>query len=97
MEKSGLLVTVKAKKGKEDEVKNLLASAVDLARQENQTVNWYAFKIDESTFGVFDTFSDEAGRDAHLAGEIAKALMANASELLSEDPSIKKIDILSNK
>lgn len=97
MKKLGLLATVKAKKGKENDVMNFLSSAVELARQENQTLTWYAFKIDDSTFGIFDTFSDEEGREAHLSGEIAKALMANASELLEEAPSIKKIDIISSK
>lgn len=97
MKKLGLLVTVKAKAGKENEVSNFLSSAVELARQEDQTLSWYAIQIDESTFGVFDTFADEEGRNAHLSGKIAEALMANASELLSEAPSIKKIDILSSK
>jgi len=97
MKNLGLLVTVKAKDGKEKAVSNFLASAVDLALQEDKTLTWYAFQINPSTFGVFDTFETEAGRDAHLNGEIAKALMANADELLSESPKIEKINILSNK
>ena len=97
MKDLGLLVTVKAKNGKENAVSNFLASAVELARQEDKTLTWYAFQIDSSSFGVFDTFETEAGRDAHLTGEIAKALMANADELLSEAPKIEKINILSTK
>lgn len=97
MKKLGLLATVKAKAGKEKEVSDFLASAADLARQENKTLTWYAFQIDGSSFGIFDTFEAEEGREAHLAGEIAKALMANAATLLSEPPQILKIDILASK
>lgn len=95
--KLGLLVTVKAKKGKEAEVSKFFASAVELARQENGTLSWYAIQIDASTFGVFDTFETEADREAHLNGKIAKALMENAPTLFSEAPSIKKIGVLSSK
>jgi quinol monooxygenase YgiN len=70
---------------------------VALANNENQTISWYAFQIDNATFGVFDTFEAEQGREAHLNGEIAKALMANADLLLSEAPTIRKIDILASK
>ncbi|MBC8043004.1 MAG: antibiotic biosynthesis monooxygenase [Rhizobacter sp.] len=95
--KKGLLATVKAKAGKEKEVSDFLASAVALARQEDKTLTWYAFQIDHSTFGIFDTFEAEEGREAHLAGEIAKALMASAEALLSEGPKIQKIDVLATK
>jgi quinol monooxygenase YgiN len=78
-------------------VSQFLSSAVELANQENKTITWYAFQIDNATFGVFDTFENQQGRDAHLNGEIAKALMANAEILLSEAPSIKKLDILASK
>lgn len=97
MKNLGLLVTVVAKNGKEAAVSQFLSAAVELANQENQTISWYAFQIDNATFGVFDTFEGDQGRDAHLNGEIAKALMANADILLSEAPSIKKIDILASK
>jgi quinol monooxygenase YgiN len=97
MKNLGLLVTVVAKNGKEKEVSQFLSSAVELANQENKTITWYAFQIDNATFGVFDTFENQQGRDAHLNGEIAKALMANAEILLSEAPSIKKLDILASK
>jgi quinol monooxygenase YgiN len=97
MKNLGLLATVKAKKGKEEDVKNFLSNAVEHAKKENETLTWYSFQIDDSTFGIFDTFENEQGRKAHLNGEIAKALMANASELLVEDPNIRKIEIVSSK
>lgn len=97
MKKLGLLATLKAKSGKEEEVAAFIKGAVDLARQENKTLTWYSFKIDKNTFGIFDTFENEEGREAHLNGEIAKALMGNADRLLSESPNIQKIEILSSK
>jgi quinol monooxygenase YgiN len=57
-------------------------------------VSWFAIRISPSTFGIFDVFNDEAGRDAHLAGEVAKALMAKAPELFSPSPEIQKVDVL---
>jgi quinol monooxygenase YgiN len=97
MKKLGLLATVKAKSGKEGEVKDFLHQAVEDAKKEQETLTWYSFQIDESTFGIFDTFEDEHGREAHLNGEIAKALMGSASALLEEGPDIKKIEIISSK
>jgi len=70
---------------------------VELAKEEAGTVNWYGLKEDEGSYSVFDTFNDEAGRDAHLNGEIAKALMAKASELFANPPQIHKINILADK
>lgn len=95
MKNLGLLAVLKAKEGREMEVSNFITEAVNLARKEKKTITWYSFKIDESTFGIFDTFENESGREAHLNGEIATALMEKASDLLSEPPSIKKIEILS--
>lgn len=97
MKKLGLLATLKAKSGKETEVEEFIKGAVELARKEDKTLTWYSFKIDNNTFGIFDTFENEEGRDAHLNGDIAKALMENAEKLLSEDPKIQKIAILSSK
>ena len=68
-----------------------------MAQEEPDTITWYAMKIDNSTFGIFDTFSSEEGRKAHLAGKIAKALMANASELLEKDPVIDQVKLLAVK
>ncbi|WP_303685965.1 putative quinol monooxygenase [Nonlabens dokdonensis] len=97
MKNKGLLATLQAKPDKATTVADFIKGAVDLAKKEEQTLTWYSFRIDELTFGIFDTFEDEDGREAHLNGEIAKALMGKADELLSEAPDIKKIDILSAK
>ena len=86
-----------AKPGKEAEVEAFLKSALPLANEEEQTVTWYAIKFSENTFGIFDTFESEEGRDAHLNGKIAAALMAKADELLAEPPKIEKVDILAAK
>tara|TARA_R100001369_G_scaffold20091_3_gene36983 strand:- start:67053 stop:67346 length:294 start_codon:yes stop_codon:yes gene_type:complete len=95
MKNLGLLATLKAKSGKEMEVENFIKEAVNLARKEEKTITWYSFKINHNTYGIFDTFENESGRDAHLNGEIASALMEKASELLSESPTIEKVEILS--
>ncbi len=97
MKNLGLLATLRAKPEQADKVENFIKGAIDLAKQEKKTLSWYSFKIDKTTFGIFDTFEDESGREAHLNGEIAKALMGKADELLTEAPDIKKISILSAK
>ncbi|MCO5947085.1 putative quinol monooxygenase [Mucilaginibacter flavidus] len=97
MEKFALLARVEAKPGKETQVIEFLKSALPLAQDEPQTVRWYALQLGPSTFGIFDTFETEEGRDAHLNGQIAAALMANASELLSTAPVIEKVNLLAIK
>ena len=97
MEKFALLARVEAKPGKETEVEAFLKSALPLAEAEPQTVRWYGLKINENTFGIFDTFETEDGRKAHLQGKIAEALMANAAELLAKDPVIEFVDLLAVK
>jgi len=97
MIKYALLATLKAKSGKESEVEEFLKSALPLVEAEPDTKTWYAIKFDDSTFGIFDTFEDETGRDAHLNGKVAAALMAKADELFSESPDIKKLDVLAEK
>lgn len=92
-----LLATLKSKPGKGAELAAFLKSALPLAEQEEATSSWFALKVDDSTYAIFDTFSDEAGRDAHLNGDIASALMARAGELLSTDPDIKKVEVLAAK
>jgi len=99
-EKIGLLVTMKAKSGKEQEVKEFLKNGLHLVNQEPGTESWYAFQIDESTFGIFDTFSNEEDRQAHLTGEVAKALLANAGEILEDfevNESIQPVDVIASK
>jgi len=97
MVSKGLLVRLVAKPGKEAEVEAFLRSAVPLVQAENATTAWFAIRFSESEFGIFDVFPDDAGRDAHLSGAVAKALMENASTLLAQPPSIEKIDVLADK
>ena len=92
-----LFVRMEAKPGKEQDVAAFLKQGLELANQEATTPVWFALRLGPSTFGVFDSFHDEAGRQAHLNGPIAKALMANASTLLSSPPVIEKIDVLGAK
>jgi len=97
VEKLALFARVQAKPGQEDTVENFLKQALALAQQEEGTIRWYAFKMNENTFGIFDTFESEEGRQAHLTGEIAKALMANADTLLSMPPVIEPIELIAVK
>jgi quinol monooxygenase YgiN len=92
-----LLVRLEAKPGKESAVAEFLASALPLAEQESTTPVWFALRLGPSTFGIFDAFADDAGRQAHLTGPIAAALMANASALLSKAPQIEQVDLLAVK
>jgi quinol monooxygenase YgiN len=93
----GLLVRLEAKPGKEAEVAAFISGALSLAQQEPATTTWYALRLGPSTFGIFDTFPNDEGRRAHLAGPIAAALMAKASALLSVPPAIEKVDVLAEK
>jgi quinol monooxygenase YgiN len=97
MAKKAIWVMLKAKPGKEGDVEAFLKQGATMSKDEPETVTWYGVKIAPGMYGVFDTFDDEAGRDAHLNGEIAKALMANASELFSNELKIEKMDILADK
>ena len=92
-----LFARLEARPGKEAVVQDFLASAVALANQERSTTVWFALKLGPSTFGVFDAFADDASRQAHLNGPIAQALMAKASELVSQPPQIAPIDVLAAK
>jgi quinol monooxygenase YgiN len=93
----GILATLKAKPGKEAEVEQFLKSALPLANQEAGTTVWFALRMDRNTFGIFDAFADQSGREAHLSGPIAAALMAKAKELLAEPPDLKMVDVLAAK
>jgi quinol monooxygenase YgiN len=94
MEAIGLLVTLEARAGKEADAEAFLKSAQPLALDEKGTLKWYAIKLGPGKFGIFDTFANEAGRDAHLNGDIAKALGARASELFAVPPKVEKVEIL---
>jgi quinol monooxygenase YgiN len=97
MAKYALYVSLKAKPGKEKDVEAFLKQGAEMAKKEAGTVSWFGLHETAGHYSVFDTFDDEAGRDAHLNGEIAKALMANAATLFSEPPQINKIDIVADK
>ena len=97
MVRVGLLVRLQAKPGKEAEVADFLKSGLALANQEAATVVWFALRLGPATFGIFDAFADESGRKAHLAGQIAAALMAKAADLLAEPPTIEQVDVLAAK
>jgi len=97
MEKFAVLAKVEAKPGKENEVLAFLKSAREIAMGETGTVRWYALQLGPSTFGIFDTFESTEGRTAHLNGQIAAALMASASELLSKAPVIEMVDLIAVK
>jgi quinol monooxygenase YgiN len=94
MEAIGLLVTLEARPGKDADAEAFLKSAQPLALNENGTLKWYAIKLGPGKFGIFDTFANEGGRNAHLNGEIAKALGARANELFATPPQIEKVEIL---
>ena len=92
-----LLVRLEAKPGKEAEVASFLRGALSAVQAEPATTVWFATRFGPSTFGIFDAFPDESGRQAHLSGRVAAALMAKASELLSKPPVIEKVDVLAAK
>jgi quinol monooxygenase YgiN len=96
MEAIGLLVMLEARAGKEADAEAFLKSAQPLALNEKGTLKWYVIKLGSGKFGIFDTFANEAGRNAHLTGEIAKALTARASELFVVPPQVEKVEVLAN-
>jgi quinol monooxygenase YgiN len=97
MPKLALFARLEAKPGKENQVAKFLKTGLALANQEVTTPVWFALRLGPTTFGVFDAFADESGRQAHLNGPIAKALMAQASELFSKPPAIEQIEVLGAK
>jgi quinol monooxygenase YgiN len=97
MVKVALFVRLEAKAGKEAEVESFLKSGLALVEQEPATAAWFGIRLGPSTFGIFDAFPDDAGRQAHLTGRVAAALMAKASELFARPPVIEKADVLASK
>jgi len=93
----GLLAILKAKSGKGDELGAFLKQGRELAAQEEGTVTWYAFRLDDTTYGIFDTFESEEAREAHVNGQIPAALQDVSSDLLAEAADIKPIDVLAVK
>ncbi len=97
MVKVGLLVRLEAKSGKEAEVEEFLKSGLALVEDEPETTVWFAIRMGQSTFGIFDAFPSDSGRLAHLSGKVAAALMAKAPDLLSQPPVIENVDVLAVK
>ena len=92
-----LHVRLEAKPGREQAVADFLKGALPLVQQESATLTWYALRLDPRVFAIFDTFPDEEGREAHLAGQVAAALMARAGDLLASPPEIRRIEVLATK
>lgn len=93
----GLFVRLEAKPGREQAVADFLQGALPLVEQEPATTTWYAIRLGASTFAIFDTFPDDSGREAHLAGKVAAALMQKAPELLAAAPTIERTEVLAAK
>ena len=97
MVKVALFVRLEAKPGKEADVENFLRDGLPVIQEEPATIVWFGIRLGPTTFGIFDAFPDEAGRQAHLSGKVAAALMAKAPELLAQPPVIEKVDVLAAK
>ena len=94
MVRVALFVRLEAKPGKETDVENFLHGGLSIVEEEPATIAWFAIRLGPSTFGIFDAFPDESGRQAHLSGRVAAALTEKASELFAQPPSIEKVDVL---
>lgn len=97
MVRVGLMVRLEAKTGKESALLEFLAGGLALALEEPETIVWFALRLGPSTFGIFDAFPGEPGRQAHLTGPIAAALMQMAPDLLAQEPKIERVDVLAAK
>jgi len=97
MSRCALLARLEAKPGKEEEVERFLRGALPLAKAEPGTRTWFALRFGPTSFGIYDTFDTEAGRQAHLDGPIAAALMERAGDLLASPPQIDRVDLLASK
>jgi quinol monooxygenase YgiN len=93
----GLFVTMEAKPGRERDVEQFLDSGLAMVNQEPGTTLWFALRLSGPRYGIFDVFLDEAGRDAHLHGRVAEALLAQSEDLFMGPPDIQKIDIQAAK
>lgn len=97
MTKVGLFVRLETKPGKEKEVEDFLRQGLTLVQQEPATPVWFAIRLGPSTFGIFDSFADESGRQAHLSGKVAAALREKGAELFAQPPVIERVDVLASK
>ncbi len=93
----GLLVKLETKPGREDELASFLTGALPLVQQEPEATAWFAIRLSPAQFAIFDAFPSDAGRDAHLSGQVAAALIQAAPQLLAEDPNTNKVDVLAEK
>jgi quinol monooxygenase YgiN len=93
----GLFVRLEAKPGKEADVERFIKSGLQLVLDEPATTAWFGIRLGPSTFGIFDVFPDEQGRQAHLSGKVAAALTAKAPELFAKPPVIERVDVLADK
>ena len=93
----GMYVRLEAKTGREQEVENFLKGALRLVHDEPETLLWFAVRLGPSTFAIIDGFPDEGGRQAHLSGQVATALMESAPDLLAQEPAIERFDIMAAK
>jgi quinol monooxygenase YgiN len=97
MTNHALYVQLEAKPGMEQEVASFLSSARSMVDDEPETMAWFAIRMGNSTFGIFDAFANEHGREAHLQGKLAKQLMSRASQLFVKQPEIRRVDVLADK
>jgi quinol monooxygenase YgiN len=97
MVKVGLFVRLEAKPGKEDDIEKFLRGGLSVVEEEPATIAWFAIRLGPSTFGIFDAFPDESGRQAHLSGRVAAALTEKVSDLFAQPPTIEKVDVLAVK
>lgn len=93
----GLWVPLEAKPGKEQEVADFLESGRVLVDEEPDTTAWFALRLGPTSFGIFDVFPDDSGRQAHLSGKVAEALMAQAEDLFAKPPEIEHLDVIAAK
>ena len=94
---AGLLVRIEAKPGKEADVERFLRAGLPIVQQEPATIAWFAIRLGPSTFGIFDVFPDESGRQAHISGRVAATLVSKAPDLFAQPPIIEKVDVLAAK
>lgn len=93
----GLLVRLEAKPGKEADVERFLKGGLAIVNDEPETTAWFAIKLGPTSYGIFDVFPSDSGRQAHLQGRVAEALMAQAADLFAEAPDIGQLDVLAVK
>jgi quinol monooxygenase YgiN len=97
MTQHALYVQLEAKPGKEQEVVNFLSNARSMVRDEPETTAWFAIRMGPRTFGIFDAFANEHGRDAHLQGKLAKQIASMTPQLFAKTPEMQRVEVLADK